>query len=267
MINYYAVLQVDPRAEQAVIKSAYRTLMKDLKKHPDVGGDLRESQLINEAYAHLTDPHKKRIFDQRSRLWNKHEHHHTHTEKPALIRCTECNTLNRVYRTMFSQIRKIHCGKCGNPFSYKKYEDIAPKDYLKNLTSHLIENKWERMEQHDSFYDYAFRSTFFLKNFIYLKKVTVLSPQNVRLYISSFRQTLSTAIAPTGHYCVLLAQRTEYSACILSELKRKMRDLSGWSYGVVIPVDLQRRKVFLSHIEANRHPRDILNLNKYIFTG
>ncbi len=69
MKNYYHILQVDPQAEQEVIDAAYRRLM--LKYHPDVtrveGKDspefLRKVQDINEAYATLSDPLQRKVYD------------------------------------------------------------------------------------------------------------------------------------------------------------------------------------------------------------
>lgn len=66
--DYYQMLQVDPRAEQEVIQAAYRGLAK--KYHPDVytGADRHERmRAVNEAYAVLGDPQKRRAYDQQRR--------------------------------------------------------------------------------------------------------------------------------------------------------------------------------------------------------
>lgn len=64
--DYYEVLEVSPRARQAVIDKAYRALMREC--HPDLGGDPRKAQLINEAYEVLRDPAERRRFDQENGL-------------------------------------------------------------------------------------------------------------------------------------------------------------------------------------------------------
>lgn len=64
--DYYEVLEVSPRARQAVIEKAYRTLMRE--DHPDQGGDPRRAQLVNEAYEILGDPVKRREYDQENGL-------------------------------------------------------------------------------------------------------------------------------------------------------------------------------------------------------
>jgi hypothetical protein len=61
--NYYRILQVQPDAHEAVIRTAYRTLMQKLRLHPDLGGDGATAALINEAYAVLSDPGRRAAYD------------------------------------------------------------------------------------------------------------------------------------------------------------------------------------------------------------
>lgn len=61
---YYVVLDVDVDADQAAIKKAYRRLAREL--HPDVNpdpADLARFKEVTEAYAVLSDPAKRRIYD------------------------------------------------------------------------------------------------------------------------------------------------------------------------------------------------------------
>lgn len=62
-VDYYEVLQVHPRASQEMIKKAYRTLMGEMGAHPDLGGDEERAKVINEAYAILGDPSRRRAYD------------------------------------------------------------------------------------------------------------------------------------------------------------------------------------------------------------
>lgn len=61
----YKTLQVDPSADEAVIRAAYRTLMK--RHHPDHGGDRTMAERLNAAYATLGDPVARRAYDQQYR--------------------------------------------------------------------------------------------------------------------------------------------------------------------------------------------------------
>lgn len=61
--NYYRLLHVQPEAPLEIIKASYRSLMTKLNVHPDRGGDHETAVLINEAYAVLSDPERRRAYD------------------------------------------------------------------------------------------------------------------------------------------------------------------------------------------------------------
>jgi curved DNA-binding protein CbpA len=63
--DYYAILQVDPRAEPEVIEAAYRRLSR--KYHPDVSGQADAGQRmreLNEAFEVLSDPARRQAYDR-----------------------------------------------------------------------------------------------------------------------------------------------------------------------------------------------------------
>ena len=63
IIDFYRILQVDPRAEPEVIKAAHRSLAR--KYHPDVAGGSEERMVaINQAWAVLGDPHAREAYDR-----------------------------------------------------------------------------------------------------------------------------------------------------------------------------------------------------------
>ena len=65
MLDLYSVLQVAPKASDAEIKSAFRTLAKTC--HPDVRpGDREAEQAFHEArqaYRFLTNPETRKAYD------------------------------------------------------------------------------------------------------------------------------------------------------------------------------------------------------------
>lgn len=60
--NFYDVLGVQRNASDKEIKSAFRKLAR--KYHPDAGGDEQKFKEISEAYETLSDPKKRKEYDQ-----------------------------------------------------------------------------------------------------------------------------------------------------------------------------------------------------------
>jgi len=71
--NYYRILHVQPEAPLEIIKASYRSLMTKLKVHPDLGGDHETAVLINKAYVVLSDPKKRRQYDEMLDSRKNHE--------------------------------------------------------------------------------------------------------------------------------------------------------------------------------------------------
>ncbi|WP_422123305.1 DnaJ domain-containing protein [Planococcus sp. X10-3] len=61
-IDYYTLLNILPTASEELIKRAYRIQSKEM--HPDQGGDARKFILLTEAYNVLSNPAKRRAYDQ-----------------------------------------------------------------------------------------------------------------------------------------------------------------------------------------------------------
>ena len=59
--DYYAILQISPNASPQDIRNAYIKLSKI--HHPDVGGDTRIMQLINNAYSILSNPVEREHYN------------------------------------------------------------------------------------------------------------------------------------------------------------------------------------------------------------
>jgi curved DNA-binding protein CbpA len=69
--SFYRILHVQPEAPFEVIKASYRCLMTKLKAHPDLGGNHELAVLINKAYAILSDPKRRRQYDEMLHLYKK----------------------------------------------------------------------------------------------------------------------------------------------------------------------------------------------------
>lgn len=65
MTTLYAVLGVDPGADTATIRRAYRALAR--RHHPDFGGDTQQMVVINDAWHTLRDPERRARYDQQLR--------------------------------------------------------------------------------------------------------------------------------------------------------------------------------------------------------
>ena len=62
--NYYRILHVQPDAPTEIIRASYRTVMRELKKHPDLGGSTWDAEVLNEAYEILSNPQRRAAYDE-----------------------------------------------------------------------------------------------------------------------------------------------------------------------------------------------------------
>jgi DnaJ-class molecular chaperone len=73
--DYYAILEVPRDADAKTIKSAYRRLAR--KYHPDVNPDKADAERrfkeLNEAHEVLSDPEKRKKYDQFGADWQRHQ--------------------------------------------------------------------------------------------------------------------------------------------------------------------------------------------------
>lgn len=61
--DYYGLLHVRSDAPIEIIRSSYRTLMKTLGAHPDLGGDGSDARALNEAWKTLSDRDERARYD------------------------------------------------------------------------------------------------------------------------------------------------------------------------------------------------------------
>ena len=84
--NYYRILQVQPDAPIEVIKASYRALMRQLKLHPDLGGDHWNAKVLNEAYATLCHPKRRAVYDKKLyQRYTKNSNSDGHESKQPLV--------------------------------------------------------------------------------------------------------------------------------------------------------------------------------------
>ena len=100
-IDYYKILELDKTATQADIKKAYRKLARKL--HPDLNPNDKSTQekfqRINEANEVLSDPEKRKKYDQYGKDW---EHAEAFEEAKKNQRRSTFNT-NRTYTNYSGQ--------------------------------------------------------------------------------------------------------------------------------------------------------------------
>src|SRR5829696_6817244 len=88
-IDYYKILGLDKNASEEDIKKAYRKLAR--KHHPDLNPNDKEAhkkfQQLNEANEVLSDPEKRKKYDQYGKDWQhaeafeKARQSHDHTQR------------------------------------------------------------------------------------------------------------------------------------------------------------------------------------------
>ena len=129
-VNYYEVLQVHPTADVAVIKSAYRTIMRELQAHPDLGGDEEQAKVLNEAHRVLSAPDLRAEYDAVRRPADKAIDNFAPAEFTMGIRGTMYAAATSA-ATQQAAVRNGSWGYAGLPFVYL----IAHRAWL-----HLLAN-------------------------------------------------------------------------------------------------------------------------------
>jgi curved DNA-binding protein CbpA len=121
--NYYRILQVQPDASAEVIRASYHTLMRDLKRHPDLGGSTADASLLNEAYETLSDPVRRAAYDNKMRARHFRKAVRLPDDEnaqPSQSLCPFCKT-----RLPHHPQRGQSCPTCKLPLPFSEQTDIA----------------------------------------------------------------------------------------------------------------------------------------------
>lgn len=130
-VDYYEILQVHPKAELAVIRSAYRAILKELQAHPDLGGSHERAVLINDAYRVLKNADLRKDYDR-----ERQRHARVAPAAPPgprraaaksgePVNCPACGRKNRLRADIDKD--KAACGVCkAKLFPNLKHEIVPP---------------------------------------------------------------------------------------------------------------------------------------------
>jgi len=135
--DYYQILGIDKNATPQQIKQAYRELA--IKHHPDRNpsdsGALEKMQAINEAYAVLSNPQKKRDYDALRQQYGSSAYHHfrnSYTEQDIF----QGSDIHQIFEEMarsfgirgFDELFKQFEGQ-----GFRRFETKRPGFYVKGF--------------------------------------------------------------------------------------------------------------------------------------
>lgn len=133
-MDWYGILQVDPKADDIVVKKQYKKLA--LLLHPDknkYGGAEAAFKLIGEALQVLSDKQQRMLYDSRrkprgnttQRNQSRQTSSHAYVNRPAaasntfITVCPACHTRYQYYRVYENQ--NLLCHQCRIPFLAREY--------------------------------------------------------------------------------------------------------------------------------------------------
>lgn len=139
--NYYRILHIQPDAPDVLIKVSYRAIMQKLKMHPDLGGSHWNAVLVNEAYAVLSDPAKRRVYDKE--LLGDLSKYRFHEEEEPKEKGRQSQTIAQK-----EELIKHYCFFCMTP--YHPDREYEQSSVCFECRSPLRSNKdMENVEQHN----------------------------------------------------------------------------------------------------------------------
>jgi curved DNA-binding protein CbpA len=118
--NLYRVLHVQGDAPVEIIRTSYRTLMRALAQHPDLGGDTAAAALINEAFETLNDPVRRAAYDRTlasAEALERESPPEAPTTQPHVFTAAEraCLFCGEPHVDRQSRMPDAHCACCDSP--------------------------------------------------------------------------------------------------------------------------------------------------------
>jgi hypothetical protein len=136
--NLYRQLYVQPEAPAEVLKASYRALMSSLRLHPDLGGPHEVAAQLNAAYAVLSDPQRRALYDDMLRRRARQRHEAAAAGRPTepvaehdparwqeQRRCPLCAA-----RLMLQPPRNPRCVRCHSPLTPAPSAALADGELL-----------------------------------------------------------------------------------------------------------------------------------------
>jgi DnaJ-class molecular chaperone len=126
--DYYRTLGVDRSADDKAIKTAYRRLAR--KHHPDVNkGNAERFKEINEAYAVLSDPEKRKRYDTLGPDWERFAQAGAGARSPFEGRHVrfegEGGGFSDFFRTLFGDLGGVRGGGAATEFDWGDLGDLG----------------------------------------------------------------------------------------------------------------------------------------------
>lgn len=110
-VDYYELLQIDPRASSAVIRAAYRVILRELRAHPDLGGREDFARSLNKAYHVLSDQQLRAEYDGARLLVAPEREDRGGLEQ--ILACPKCRRPNPL--PLDADARRAYCSFCSAP--------------------------------------------------------------------------------------------------------------------------------------------------------
>lgn len=153
-MDYYKILEVNKQSSLEEIKKSYKKLA--VKNHPDKGGDPEIFKKISEAYQVLSNPEKRRIYDNGNiydNLRDQYEftdanelfnfvfstHNGFSTRNPRELNNLFSSRINISTNSLFTHMTNLNIGG-NNVNSFSKSTSITTKDGKKIETTTEIKN-------------------------------------------------------------------------------------------------------------------------------